>query len=561
MKALTDNRLQYKFRKGDAMNTGPLFNTKRKEWYCRCIFLLLFSLCMHALTGCSDSDSQGSSDERPPITARSMGFTVRIVNATPWDLELAGSDSYQMEWKPVEFVERNSSEQFYGAFKYNQFFMHNIDDNASADYVLCMEDAPESSRPRLRITASVRGMRGLPSSPLDYVDFDVGYGVKVHWQDLPNDFFVFPPPTEQEEAAVGWLHDGTVTIGIGYFPGRTQQKVNAYPTPTYVKFKIHSALPSSVLHWAYHWMELYSPCIENLKLTEMTLPGSHDSGTYVRDQWDVTTQILDIKGQLMSGVRVLDLRIRQDRSRPGTDRFVLGHGIITFKLRLSEVLEQVRSFLEKYDKEIIILDFHEFRDRWSYQDFNQLNLLLWQYLSNYIILKKDVNTTLGEIWETDGRVIISAYSGVLGNFTDNILAPIIDSRLWCTTGVEQMYQGKSVTTWSEVRNYMNGVLFETTRPWDHLWSLQTGYYNLNYGSTWLHNQVSNFFSFANGLKANIISMDWYLGVSPATELVMHDGDYPNPNSGFSPQVVGVPLNMMKGYRKLNGFEPWEGGAW
>jgi len=362
---------------------------------------------------------------------------------------------------------------------------------------------------------------------------------------------------------VGWLHGGTVTVGIGYFPGSIQKKVPMYPPPIYIWDVEESALLMSVMQWAPRWMELYSPCIENLKLTEMTLGGSHDSGTYVRDQLDVITQSLNIEDQLMSGVRVLDLRIRQDHSNlDRKDQFFIGHGVITFDLKLSDVLEQVVSFLKKTDKEIVILDFHEFRGTWSALDLSVLTQLLFDYLRPYLISRSYANSTVGEIWKTPGRVVACAFSGVLGNVYYGEQYPITDQEFWWMNGVEQMYQGTAITTWSNVTDYMDGVLAETTRPWDHLWSLQTGYY-IGYGASWIPTQVSNYFSFENGLKSNIVSMDWWRGVSPLTRGLMQANlmAYPNPNSNFSPLIVGVPLNILKGYRKSNNLAPWEGGKW
>ncbi|CAM9430075.1 unnamed protein product, partial [Choristocarpus tenellus] len=68
--------------------------------------------------------------------------------------------------------------------------------------------------------------------------------------------------------------------------------------------------------WTADWMGKNVTALGELQLTEMSLPGTHDSGTSkmavaITGPW-ASTQALGIGDQLLAGVRVLDLRVGYD---------------------------------------------------------------------------------------------------------------------------------------------------------------------------------------------------------------------------------------------------------
>jgi 1-phosphatidylinositol phosphodiesterase len=296
------------------------------------------------------------------------GFNIQIVNATPYDLKRTYTHSYQMEWNPVDHVAGDSYAQFYGEFE--ETFPHfPIDDGASATYAL--DGVPGFS---MMIQAKKKGVNGLPSP---YPPSDAGYGVVVEWQNIPEGLVVYPPPDTTNHSSVGWIHDGVVTIAIGYFPGMSQGQISVYPTPQYGSGGLDddlTALKPSVEHWAESWMDLYAPFIGLLTLTELTLPGTHDAGTYKADgvsqPW-VQTQYLTLQQQLEQGVRALDIRL-QVVGNDGDDRFQFCHGDVLTHLSFVDGLEQVIAFLVEAPNEIVVLDFHRFEKTWTTQDFQDL---------------------------------------------------------------------------------------------------------------------------------------------------------------------------------------------
>ncbi|CAN0485009.1 unnamed protein product, partial [Ectocarpus sp. 12 AP-2014] len=121
--------------------------------------------------------------------------------------------------------------------------------------------------------------------------------------------------------------------------------------------------------WTTEWMKTYASALSNLKLSEMSLPGTHDSGTAkmhnpVVSPW-ATTQNLGILAQLKAGVRVLDLRCGYvGREAQKNDRVQDGIAVVHDKhrtsLSLRKALECVKGFVQAHPSELVLLDFHRF---------------------------------------------------------------------------------------------------------------------------------------------------------------------------------------------------------
>ncbi|KAJ7378202.1 PI-PLC X domain-containing protein 2 [Desmophyllum pertusum] len=125
------------------------------------------------------------------------------------------------------------------------------------------------------------------------------------------------------------------------------------------------------------WMENLPNEKQLIPLTDLVIPGSHDSGTFFLDKnmeigpdeppkirafgrlskrvksivhnWSVT-QSMTIYHQLTSGIRYLDLRV----AYRAEDNEI--------HIYCTRVLDDVNRFVAKYPKEIVILDFNHFYD-------------------------------------------------------------------------------------------------------------------------------------------------------------------------------------------------------
>jgi hypothetical protein len=161
------------------------------------------------------------------------------------------------------------------------------------------------------------------------------------------------------------------------------------------------------------WMERYSPVIGHLPLNKLTLVCTHDTGSYDMDclmcaPW-YSCQHLNIENQLNLGVRVLDLRIGMQIDESGDERFIFIHDPHTTKTTLKNGLEQVRSFLEINKREVIILDFHQFKSLDSDNfDENELYKIVINTLGTDLIFPyQNKIPSLNEIYDTPHRVIVA----------------------------------------------------------------------------------------------------------------------------------------------------------
>jgi 1-phosphatidylinositol phosphodiesterase len=472
------------------------------------------------------------------------GFKVQIINATPYSLKRTYSHEYQMEWNPTANIAPNTFDQFYGEFR-ETIFKYSIDDAADATYELVGVHGFA-----MKIHAKKKGVHNLPSpNPPS----ESGYGILVDWVNVPSDMFVYPPADADGQSSVGWIHDGVVTIAIGKFPGGTQHRAYMYPTPFYRPDGTDgdwTALRPSVKFWAKTWMERYQHCIGGLKLTELTIPGTHDAGTFNADgisqPW-VQTQYRSLHQQLEEGVRALDVRLKIDHKYKGDDRFQFCHGDYFTNLFFVEGVRQINDFLDQTSKEIVIMDFHRFEGAWTTADYQDLaKLIQRKFPNNRLIPNSHSQSTLNQILATPGRVVIGMgrWSNSPGTF-DQWLQQ--NTTFW-TNAVEQYWCGTSVTTWNHVKHYMEDELKKVTAPREHLWALMAQY---NYSfqhlgkPTNIPKELARFFAGDHGLRSNIIDVDWWDRVNYSP----FQGETNIPN--YSTLINAVPLNILKGYRKAN----------
>lgn len=113
------------------------------------------------------------------------------------------------------------------------------------------------------------------------------------------------------------------------------------------------------------WMSSMRDEIQDRKLRNLCIPGTHDSGTYdpvspIGEPW-VRTQDQSIPQQLADGIRFLDIRIGYypDTEKKYSEAFWLVHADWSTWTKLGDLLDAVGSFLHDHD-EILLLNFHRF---------------------------------------------------------------------------------------------------------------------------------------------------------------------------------------------------------
>ena len=362
-----------------------------------------------------------------------QGGYLWIVNATTKTLKLTGEHSYQMSCWKFSDIDANSQKRFYIEFDENIFHAH-TDDAGEANFQVETTDTS--------FQLQVRWLQ------------DVGRFLQVNWKSTnTSKFTVFPPPSPKNTIGkLGWIHNGSLCMLIQEkgaplpsLPAElpeletatnpavvTGQDGNVLedqardvlasltPIPTAnisdeavaaMKQKMVSIYSPSTTPLAPQWMKYYSDVLGKLTLTEMTLPGTHDSGTYepvsVFAKCGVQTQDLSLLDQLNRGIRVLDLRIGQNS--PGD--YIISHDTWRTKYSLSQALQEIKDFINATEKEVIILDFHRFNQLSEERfDYDQLKSQVKSSLKGYYLpVHQGQGKTLSEIWKTSGqrRIVVA----------------------------------------------------------------------------------------------------------------------------------------------------------
>ncbi|MCQ2409312.1 MAG: phosphatidylinositol-specific phospholipase C domain-containing protein [Clostridia bacterium] len=99
------------------------------------------------------------------------------------------------------------------------------------------------------------------------------------------------------------------------------------------------------------WMQYIN---DDTLITDIVIPGSHDSGTYTM-AWHSETQSREIKDQLLCGTRYFDIRIGLVKGE-----LRVFHGP-TNGLPGEPVIEDIAAFLDNNPSEFLILDFQHFK--------------------------------------------------------------------------------------------------------------------------------------------------------------------------------------------------------
>lgn len=270
------------------------------------------------------------------------------------------------------------------------------------------------------------------------------------------------------------------------------------------------------------WMNDMRKQIENRKIRQLFLPGTHDSASYKRG-FDPTksenivtkytvTQDDDIMSQLIHGIRYLDIRVGYYRSN--NDKFWANHGISRMN-PLAEVLQQVKEFVDGTN-EIVILDFQEFPVGFNSKSdiHKQLVFYLFEQLAEYAVDPElGYDASLKEIWRTGKRIIIAYdHFGVVQSAGLGILWQSVRQR-WgkVKDGPAQLTKFLRESRANSTRE------FQTSRPFaemaeltpelgnilsNDLGSLRQMAVNVNFDVTKLYHS-----DFGHG--ANIVAVDFY----------------------------------------------------
>ena len=321
-----------------------------------------------------------------------MGGYIWIINAVSTVLKLTYQHSYQMDSWSFSDIPSQSMKRFY--IEYSQGIFEDWSDDAG-EATFMVEGTNEGFQLQARWPYN-----------------EGEYGLKVKWIGITgtsSKYAVFPPPTSSDIGKLGWFHNGVLSLMI-LEKGTKTSVSTSFPGSGSIVSET-STLPFPITTLYSKWMEYYSDLIGKLTLTEMTLPGTHDAGTYepvsiFGAPW-IRTQSLSLSKQLQYGIRVLDLRIGQNS--PGD--YIIVHDTWRTKYSLNSALTEVTQFIDSTKKEIVVLDFHRFVNLGSGSyDYTQLKSQIQKILSGYYLpVNEGSGKSLQDIWSIPGnkRVIVA----------------------------------------------------------------------------------------------------------------------------------------------------------
>lgn len=142
----------------------------------------------------------------------------------------------------------------------------------------------------------------------------------------------------------------------------------------------HSAHASDSLSKSpENWM---SKLDESKHLTEINIPGSHDSGSFtlkdpVKSVW-AKTQDKDYLTQMKSGVRFFDIR-----GRASADNMIsVHHGMVYLHHELGKFLDDAKYYLSAYPNETIVMSMKK--------DYDSDSKVTKTFLENIIIITRNI---------------------------------------------------------------------------------------------------------------------------------------------------------------------------
>ncbi len=394
-----------------------------------------------------------------------QGGFLNLYNATPYTWQRTGVHSYQMKAWDGSFPKTLAPGQQARCYiEFDDHWNHHSGDDAGE-----VNFSLEGTSHHFQIQ-----VRGAPN-----------FHLQVDWSGVQgaSGFYMFPPPSgsAKSPSPLGWIHDGTQTLVLAYKNIQATQST-ASSTP-----------------WVTTWMQHYAPVLQDLTVSQLTLPGSHDSGTYnmvsvIGQPW-TQCQNMNLSGQLDFGTRSLDLRIGYQSDKSGDQRYILCHDTWRSEVTLASALQQVLAFSNAHPQELIVLDFHRFVSM-TKESFDVAGLIqaIKTHLGASILPPSAQTQTLKQIWDsTKARIIVAFNNGTS------------DPSFW--PGVDQQWAGSSVTTADGLKNYISGLM---SKPLPKgLWSIQAAVAPIS-GPPNLEPNLSNWFYAGTSWSAhaNIIAVDW-----------------------------------------------------
>lgn len=160
-----------------------------------------------------------------------------------------------------------------------------------------------------------------------------------------------------------------------------------------------------------NWMTENYESFKNIKLRDFVFPGTINSGTYMGNNPQFKCQRMTIYRQLTTGIRYLDIRLGP-KSKNIEDVYIFMDSEEKYCLNsLVNLLKGIKSFIDDYPREFIILKICEVNDLSMEQRFFVKDIVESTFGRNKIVSKDDSDwfdiktTTFGKIFREQKNYI------------------------------------------------------------------------------------------------------------------------------------------------------------
>jgi 1-phosphatidylinositol phosphodiesterase len=266
----------------------------------------------------------------------------------------------------------------------------------------------------------------------------------------------------------------------------------------------------SISYTSSNWM---SAIDGNLTLSEISIPGTHDSGARFEPfSGTAKCQNLTISDQLTSGIRFLDIRCRHV-----DNQYAIHHGSIYQNLNFNDVVNACKTFLNTNSSECIIMCVKEEHtpsnnNRSFEQTFDwyvQQNPTLWHLNDRIPVL----NNVRGKIVLLRRFGVSSAPKGIdTGPWLDNTTFEINNDK--ASFKIHDQYQvPNNNNKWNAVNNLLNEA--PTGNPNRLYLTFTSGYKpgifgipNINTVSNFINPKITTYFTAKGKGRFGIVVMDF-----------------------------------------------------
>jgi 1-phosphatidylinositol phosphodiesterase len=138
---------------------------------------------------------------------------------------------------------------------------------------------------------------------------------------------------------------------------------------------------------------------DELRLSELSIPGTHDTGAYEFGGDIALAQSMNVSNQLNAGIRAMDIRLKIDDGE-----LMVYHGIAPQGLDFdADVLDTVTSFLAAHPSETVLMRIKDEDAPPATDGFDELVIQTLNSYSSYVYQGSSDNPTLGEV---RGKIVV-----------------------------------------------------------------------------------------------------------------------------------------------------------